>query len=170
MPALTTLVIPTPRLRLRLQSTESVLAQIEAMNAADRAEVSPEWLARMRNGPPTAWTHGFEMVNDATGAVVGSCGYKGPPDPDGTVEIAYEVREEFRGRGYAKEAVAALVDFALDSGARAVRAHTKSSSNASERVLLAFGFESVGEVVDPEDGPVWRWDFRPGMPRVNRSG
>ena len=43
------LVIPTARLRLNLQSTEALLARIEAMSPTDRAEVSTEWLARMRN-------------------------------------------------------------------------------------------------------------------------
>jgi hypothetical protein len=58
-----TLVIQTARLRLNLESTEAVLARIEAMSAADRAEVSSEWLARMREAEPSAWTHGFEMVD-----------------------------------------------------------------------------------------------------------
>jgi ribosomal-protein-alanine N-acetyltransferase len=157
-----TLVIPTARLRLRLQSTESVLAWIESMSEADRAQVSPEWLARMRNAEPSAWTHAFELVDAVSGDVIGSCGFKGPPDADGVVEIAYEVHEDKRGRGLAKEAAAALTEFAVASGVRVVRAHTLTHNQASAGVLRACGFESVGEVVDPEDGPVWRWELRPG--------
>ena len=93
--------------------------------APDRAEVSPDWLARMRAAEPSAWTHGFEMVEAATGATVGSCGFKGPPDAQGVVEIAYAVDPDYRGRGYAKESAAALVEFAFGAGARVVRAHTK---------------------------------------------
>jgi RimJ/RimL family protein N-acetyltransferase len=156
------LAIPTARLRLNLESTDAVLARIEAMSPADRAEVSPEWLARMRPAEPSAWTHGFEMVDAMTGTAVGSCGYKGPPDPEGTVEIAYGVHPEHRGRGYAKESAAALVEFAFGAGARLVRAHTRPHSDASARVLVACGFERIGEVVDAEDGLVWRWERSPG--------
>jgi ribosomal-protein-alanine N-acetyltransferase len=36
---------------------------------------------------------------------------------------------------------------------------TRPEYNASGRVLTACGFERTGEVVDPEDGLVWRWDL-----------
>jgi RimJ/RimL family protein N-acetyltransferase len=69
-------------------------------------------------------------------------------------------RASFEGRGYATEAAAALVDFALASGqVRLVRAHTLPEVNASTRVLLKCGFRHVGTVVDPDDGPVWRWEL-----------
>ncbi len=155
------LAILTTRLRLNLESTEAVLARIEAMNPTDRAEVSSEWLARMRKAEPSAWTHGFEIVDAMTDRVVGSCGYKGPPDSEGTVEIAYGIHPDQQGRGYAKESAAALVEFAFGAGARLVRAHTKPHNGASARVLVACGFERIGEIVDPEDGLVWRWELSP---------
>jgi RimJ/RimL family protein N-acetyltransferase len=154
------LVVETPRLQLVLESTEAVLARVEGMTPADRAQVSPGWLERLRATPPSPWTHGFSVIERATGSVVGFCGYKGPPDADGSVEIAYGVEESCRGRGYAKEAAAALVDFALGAGARTVCAHTLPTDGPSPSVLTACGFERVGEVVDPEDGLVWRWVFR----------
>src|SRR5262249_53904020 len=145
------IMIETARLRLVLESTDAVLARIEAMSPADRAEVSEDWLARLRAASPSPWTHGFALVSSATGAVVGSCGYKGAPDADGTVEIAYGVAPEYRGRGYAKEAAAALVEFALSAGARVIRAHTKSEHGASSRILVSCGFDRIGEMMDPED-------------------
>jgi ribosomal-protein-alanine N-acetyltransferase len=151
-------VIQTARLQLVLETTETVLARIEAMSPAERAEVSPAWLARMRTAAPSPWTHGFALVERATGAPVGSCGYKGAPDADGAAEIAYGVDPEYRGRGYAKEAATALVDFAFGAGARIVRAHTRPEQGPSARVLAACGFTWLGEVVDPEDGLVWRWE------------
>ena len=156
---MTHLVIPTLRLRLVLESTETMMARIDAMSPADRAEVSPEWLARIRTAPPSPWTHGFALVDKATGLVIGSCGYKGPPDADGIVEIAYGVNPDQRERGYAKEAAAAMVAFALGSGAKRIWAHTKPETGASAGVLSAVGFQRVGEVVDPEDGLVWRWEL-----------
>ena len=152
-------MIETRRLRLVLDSTESVLARIDRLSPEDRAQVSPDWLARMRISSPTPWTHGFAIVERASGSGVGSCGFKGPPDADGMVEIAYGIDVEHRGRGYAKEAAAALVAFALGADARVVRAHTLRENGASARVLESCGFARVGEVVDPEDGLVMRWEL-----------
>ena len=152
------LVLESARLDLVLESTESVLARIEALSPADRAEVSPDWIARMRSSAPNPWTHGFAMVERASGATVGSCAYKGPPDDAGAVEIAYGVDPAFRGRGYAKEAAATLVDYATHSGVRLICAHTRPENGASARILESCGFECLGEVMDPEDGLVWRWE------------
>lgn len=151
------LVLESERLDLVLESTESVLARIEALSPADRAEVSPDWLARMRSSAPSVWTHGFAIVERTSGVTIGSCAYKGPPD-EGVVEIAYGVDPEFRGRGYAKEAAVTLVEYATENGVRRVRAHTKPENDASARVLEACGFDCVGEVMDPEDGLVRRWE------------
>lgn len=154
------LILPTERLDLALESTEAILARIEAMSPADRSEVSPVWLAQLRAAAPgDPWTHAFAMVERASGTVVGSCGYKGPPSPGGTVEIAYGVAPEHRGRGYATEAALALVAFAFSAAAVSkVLAHTQPSNDASARVLTKSGFACLGEVVDPEDGLVWRWE------------
>jgi len=63
-----------------------------------------------------------------------------------------------RGRGYATEAAAALVAFAFsDPRVRLIRAHTLPTANASTRVLTKCAFTRTGEIVDPDDGPVWRW-------------
>jgi|SRR6267378_2525891 len=40
-------------------------------------------------------------------------------------------------------------------------AHTLPLSNPSTRVLQKCGFRHIGAVVDPEDGPVWRWERGP---------
>jgi RimJ/RimL family protein N-acetyltransferase len=153
----------TENLKLLLQTPEQVLASIEAMNPSDRAEVSPEWIARMKaSASPSPWTHGFAVVHRESGTVVGSCGYKGPPGPEAVVEIAYGMDPAYQGRGYATEAARALVAFAFGSGqVSLVCAHTRPMENASTRVLTKCGFRRIGEVMDPEDGLVWRWELRP---------
>ena len=81
---------------------------------------------------------------------------------DGTVEIAYGIVPTFQERGYATEAAEACIAFAFaDDRVRLVRGHTLAASSASTRVLEKCGFLRTGEVEDPEDGPVWRWE-RPG--------
>ena len=100
--------------------------------------------------------------------VIGSAGFKGPPDADGMVEIAYGVVPAFQRRGYATEMAKALVDFALhDERVRLLRAHTLRDPNPSTKVLRKCGFDFVGEVVEPEDGPVWRWERTVGSRAAN---
>ena len=153
--------ILTEHLALRLETPEKALARIEAMSQEDRDEVSPVWLARLKAAPsPDPWTHGFAMLQRGSDTTVGSCGYKGPPDRDASVEIAYGVDPAFEGRGYATEAARALAEFAFATGnVRVVRAHTRPEPSASTRVLTKCGFTRVGEVIDPEDGLVWRWEL-----------
>jgi RimJ/RimL family protein N-acetyltransferase len=99
------------------------------------------------------------MMLRETEREVGRCGFKGPPDASGMVEIAYGMNPEDQGCGYATEAAAALVSYAFDDEkVRVVRAHTLPELNASGRVLSKCGFRQMGEVMDPEDGLVWRWE------------
>ncbi|HEV8357772.1 MAG TPA: GNAT family N-acetyltransferase [Gemmatimonadales bacterium] len=123
-------------------------------------EVSQDWLAALRvSQGPDPWRYGFFLVHLEAGALIGTAGFKGPPDSTGTVEIAYGIAPGFEGHGYATEAAAALVAFAFDTPqVEVVRAHTLPEANASTRVLTKCGFQHVGTVVDPHDGPVWRWE------------
>jgi putative acetyltransferase len=148
-------MIGTDRLRLELQSRDELLAMCEG-----HPEVSPAWLARLRaSTEPDPWTYGFAVVLRASGAKIGDAGFKGPPDETGMVEIAYRIDPEHQGRGYATEAAQGLVAFAFrDHRVRFVWAHTLPTNNASTRVLEKSEFRKVGEVVDPEDGLVWRWE------------
>ncbi len=126
-------------------------------------DVSQDWLDVLRSSSePDPWRHGFFVAHRESRSVIGSAGFKGPPDAAGMVEIAYGIAPGFQGHGYATEAAAALVRFALASGqVRLLRAHTLPVANASTRVLLKCGFRHTGTVVDPDDGPVWRWERGP---------
>ena len=161
--------IQTESLELVLREPAEVLAWVESMSAADRAQVSADWLAQLRaSTSPDPWTCGFAMVHRESHATVGRCAYKGPPDRNGIVEIAYGVDPEQQGRGYATEAARALVSYALATGrVRIVCAHTMPEPNASTRVLTKCGFEHLGEVIDPEDGLVWRWEIREKAARAS---
>jgi ribosomal-protein-alanine N-acetyltransferase len=152
--------VATKSLKLVPQTRDEVRAYVEQMPPHERAEVSPAWLARLEGSSAIdPWIHGFVVVHRDTGSVIGKCGFKGPPAADGSVEIAYGIAPEHQGQGYATEAAAALVRYAFDSGqVRVARAHTLPEPNASTRVLTKCDFRRVGEVMDPEDGLVWRWE------------
>jgi RimJ/RimL family protein N-acetyltransferase len=151
--------VETKNLNLVPQTREDVRAYVEQMPPHEKASVSAVWKALLDGSSPAdPWIHGFVMVHRDSGSVVGRCGFKGPPDTDGMVEIAYNVHPEHEGKGYATEAAGALVSYAFGHGrVRVVRAHTLPQANASTRVLDKCGFRRVGEVIDPEDGLVWRW-------------
>lgn len=98
------------------------------------------------------------MLSDG-GTEIGHAAFKGPPTEAGVVEIAYRIAPEYRGQGYATEAADALTNFAFRSdGVRVVCAHTLPQNSASTRVLTKCGFRQLGEVLDPEDGNVCRWE------------
>ena len=152
--------IATRRLELVPSTPEEARRQVASMSASDRAQLSADWLERLRlTTTADPWVLGFTMVDQTSGDAVGTCGFKGPPDTNGTVEIAYGVSPAHQNRGYATEAAVALVHFAFaDTRVRVVCAHTLAETNASARVLVKSGFSPVGQVVDPEDGLVWRWE------------
>ena len=131
-----------PRTRDEVRATLALLAP------EVRVQISPNWLALLEKSPAQdPWVHGFHVVND-DGLNVGLAGFKGPPHGE-AVE-----------KGYATYAARALSAFAFASGqVRVVCAHTLPEGIASQRVLLKSGFGKTGEVVDPEDGLVWRFEM-----------
>ena len=134
-------------------------------------EVSPDWVRRLQDSPgPDPWRHGFFVVDRESRTAIGMAAFKGPPDAAGMVEIAYAIVPAYQGRGYATEAARALVEFAFASDeVRVVRAHTLPRSNASTRVLQKCGFYHAEDAVDPEDGPVWRWERSRDSPQLARQ-
>ncbi|MFT3900916.1 MAG: GNAT family protein [Gordonia sp. (in: high G+C Gram-positive bacteria)] len=104
------------------------------------------------------WSMQF-FIDAQSGRLLGSGGYAAPPS-DRTVEIGYEIAPEFRGMGFGAGAARALVDRAVASGEiDHVVAHTLPGPNPSTGVLVALGFEHVGDGEDPDVGTVWSWHW-----------
>jgi RimJ/RimL family protein N-acetyltransferase len=154
--------LETRHLTLIPMTLDQVRAMVDALTAEELAEVSDAWLQRLCTATRTdLWYDGFSMIHRESGASIGNAGFKGPPSPDQVVEIAYGVKAEHQGKGYATEAAAALTEFAFSTGrVRVVRAHTLPENVASARVLTKCGFQCLGEVIEPDDGLVWRWEKR----------
>jgi [ribosomal protein S5]-alanine N-acetyltransferase len=165
-----TLDLQTKTLTIIPLTQEETLAMVDALSAKDRLHVSDEWLAAVRASTAVdLWTLGFSIMHRDTGRAVGHCGFKWAP-ADGVAEIAYGINPEHQGNGYATEAAEALTNFAFTQNVRTVRAHTLPETNASTRVLTKCGFQHIGQVIDPEDGPVWRWErHREQPPRLHVS-
>ena len=70
----------------------------------------------------------YEILETATGDVVGGIGFHRPPAPDGSVEIGYSVAVTRQNRGYATAALALIIEIALGNGVQrleARRAHKR---------------------------------------------
>jgi [ribosomal protein S5]-alanine N-acetyltransferase len=171
-------MIETEHLLLRPYTSEELLALIEQpgrfeglagfpASSALRGfmvsdDVSPAWTASLRTiHGSDPWRLGFGVIDKESRTVIAAASFKGPPDTAGMVEIAYGIVPSFERRGYATEAARALVDYARKNEAvRKIIAHTMPEANASTRVLTKCGFTFAGEVMDPEDGRVWRWEHQ----------
>jgi [ribosomal protein S5]-alanine N-acetyltransferase len=155
------------------RAAEALAASPEAFARDHQITFGPSWLAIIEIAAQTArflarsqprWPWGsYLAVEGEARRLVGLCGFKGNPDDEGAVEIAYYTFPDEEGRGVATAVATAMVKLA---GAalpppNVVRAHTLPEVNASGRVLTKAGFRRLGEVIDPEDGLVWRWERAP---------
>jgi RimJ/RimL family protein N-acetyltransferase len=84
----------------------------------------------------------YRITRLSDGRAVGGIGFKGQPD-GGTVEIGYGLAPSARGRGYAAEALTALLMVAAEHGVRRVIADTTPDNMASQQTLLRSGFRLV---------------------------
>jgi RimJ/RimL family protein N-acetyltransferase len=167
--------IETPQLRLVLATgpiLEAVLRGNRSLGKLLNAKVPLLWteygdpifrfsLDRVKEKPEEAiwWT--YLPILKEENILAGSCGYKGPPDREGVVEIGYEVTREYRGRGLATEMAMGLIQHAFRfPEVKTVKAHTLAEVNASGSVLTKCGMKKVAELFDPDDGDIWQWVVR----------
>jgi RimJ/RimL family protein N-acetyltransferase len=87
--------------------------------------------------------------------VIGECGLKHAPGPDGSVEIGYGLGAGWRSNGYGTEAVAGLLEWLGTLVAcRRVTAEVHETNTPSRRLLERLGF-SVDLLASP-----WVWYAR----------
>jgi len=103
--------------------------------------------------PASADWVAFAVVDEETGSPVGHAGFHGPPDEHGLVELSYTIDPQFRGRGFAKASVAALLDRAAEEKTITTVRATISPDNAASLAIIAnFEFSANGAQWDDEDG------------------
>lgn len=112
------------------------LADLLAMHAGRLADdpLDPEY------GP---WL----VIDDGRGVLVGSTGFHGPPEPDGTVEIGYGIAASERRRGHATASARALTAWALarPEVTRVVARGVVAANEPSIRVLERLGYRRTRE-------------------------
>lgn len=111
-----------------------------------------------RTGASAPWL-GYLARDPRSARIVGACAFKDVPR-GGIVEIAYYTFPDSEGRGVGRAMAAELIAIArADAGVVTVLAHTAPEENFSTRILRGHGFAFTGEVEDPEDGRVFRWQL-----------
>src|ERR1700729_2772127 len=145
-PAPTRLSLVSPRLIVRPVPWDAVLAITGGERLDDWAPDYPGdgdvVIARLLQGADEAGGH-RQVVEGASGLVVGGIGFFGPP-LDAEVEIGYGIVPSRQGRGYATEALLAMIAMAwADARVRTVVAGTDPGNVASQRVLGKAGFRRI---------------------------
>jgi [ribosomal protein S5]-alanine N-acetyltransferase len=122
-------------------------------------EVVGQNLAFLASVPRVDPWGAYLTVDNQSRTIVGACAFKSGPTPERTVEIAYYTFPAYEGRGFGTAVARDLFQIADDSGqVDRVIAHTLPEPNASNSLLRKAGFAYVGEVIDPEDGRIWRFE------------
>lgn len=110
-------------------------------------DVLEQFYEMLRDDPElSGWMLNYLVLRDDPPTAVGVAGYKGRPREDGCLEIGYSVLKQFQKKGYATEAVEALVErsFSLPE-VKSVIGETLPGLTASIRVMEKAGFRFTGE-------------------------
>jgi RimJ/RimL family protein N-acetyltransferase len=119
------------------------------------ADALPVVRDRLRARPAEAPWWNWLVVDRESGEAVGSVAFGGPVNPDGAVLVGYAMYADSEGRGYATEAVKAMVAWAFaQSGVREVRALAPVWNTPALRVAENVGMRPVAADEDDDVGEV----------------
>jgi ribosomal-protein-alanine N-acetyltransferase len=119
------------------------------------ADALPVVRDRLRERPEEAQWWNWLVVDREAGEAVGSVAFAGPPDAEGAVLVGYAMYGAYEGRGYATEAVKAMVTWAFaQPGVREVRALAPVWNTPALRVAENVGMRPVGSDEDDDVGEV----------------
>jgi RimJ/RimL family protein N-acetyltransferase len=158
-----TLLLATPRLRLVPVNGTTVRADLagpEHLSISLDSDLADDWppglwaddrpilaevLATMRDDD--GWRPWYWLLRQADGSLrlIGVGGFSGPPDDQGVVTLGFSMVPSLWRRGYASEAVAALVEWSSrQHDLRVIEAFTENDNLGSIKVLQNNGFVQLG--------------------------
>ena len=102
-------------------------------------------------GLPGVW-YQFGIVEQDSGRLVGDCGIHAPLDQHDTVELGLTFRTDAQGKGYASEALAALVDFCFTTlHVRRIIARTHPENLRAIALIKRCDFAPAATSITDED-------------------
>ncbi len=86
----------------------------------------------------------WAIIEPASGLVIGDVGFKGRPNELGVVDIGYGIAACARGKGFATEAVSAMMSWAFSQpGVRRISAECLDDNAASIHILKKMGMREM---------------------------
>jgi len=140
-----------------MRTRRLLLRDLTPRDARRIAMLASDWdVARMTGRIPHPYSEqlAYEWINDLAegefvqgivhqNALIGICGYM--PEGEGSAEIGYWIGKPWWGRGYATEAVGALIDYCFSvAGFERVTCGHFVDNPASARVIAKLGFRFIG--------------------------
>jgi ribosomal-protein-alanine N-acetyltransferase len=162
-------VIRSERLELVWLTADAMEALLGGRHDELPYSVPPDWpdahdgrflrlrLRQLRADPSRAdWGVAAMVLRDGR-ELIGHIGFHGPPGANArrvadAVEVGYTVFPEHRRRGYATEAVQAMLGYARERGVHRFLASVAPENEPSLRLVRRLGFVEVGRHWDEEDG------------------
>ena len=107
-----------------------------------------EGIARVQENHATGRPRRFASALKETDRLIGGVGLDGTTGDGGDEPaLGYWIGQPHWGNGYAREAVAAVIDYGFRTlGLETIRAYTDPGNTASQKVLLHCGLKTVGEI------------------------
>ncbi|AIQ60082.1 GNAT family N-acetyltransferase [Paenibacillus borealis] len=111
---------------------------------ADIKDILPMILGNLADHPVPDGFDAWLFISKENHSVVGDGGFKGAPDEHGVIDIGYAIIEAQREKGYASEAVPALLEWGLaQHGVNAVTADCLEDNLPSIKVLSKLGMQEI---------------------------
>lgn len=125
-------------------SSDPQVAEYMLWNAQDDLEKTKAHLQRIAENYGRPGFYRWAVTLRETGELIGSIGLHTGEEPE-TGSFAYMLARGFWGRGYAAEALAAVLDFGFrEAGLACIRANHFARNRASGRVMEKAGLRRVG--------------------------
>ena len=118
-----------------------------------RADI--EEMAGRRPGAPGGWVQ-FSVLEREGERLVGDVGISPADGEAGVLKVGYTIAPEAQGRGYATEAIGALIDYAFRTlGADVIRAYASADNLPSIRVAEKVGMRLIERFEHREGDETW---------------
>jgi RimJ/RimL family protein N-acetyltransferase len=118
-----------------------------------RAEIQE--MATRSPGEPGGWVQ-FTVEDRGDGGIVGDVGLSPADGEPGVIKVGYTIDPRFQARGYATEAVTALVGYAFETlEADVVRAYAGAENAPSIRVMEKVGMRLMERFQGHDDEGTW---------------
>ncbi len=102
-------------------------------------------LIRFYLQPEPRAQHRWILTRKTDGVKMGTCGFHCWNRKDGSVEVGYDLKQEFWGQGYVSEAMMAIIAFARESmDVKTISACISVDNQKSIRVVEKLGFMPTG--------------------------